>query len=116
MAQGIGTVIAHDGLLDVTIAAPKTELEAVTAMVKLVGAAMLKIPTNQENIIHLQTKRVKVTTNPPQKVVLDGEIIGTTPIEVECIPQGLKVLAPPSPTIVEPPTDSAAENQDSASQ
>ena len=116
MAQGIGTVIAHDGLLDVTIAAPKTELEAVTAMVKLVGAAMLKIPTNQENIIHLQTKRVKVTTNPPQKVVLDGEIIGTTPIEVECIPQGLKVLAPPSTTIVESPTGSAAENQDSASQ
>ena len=116
MAQGIGAVVPDDGLLDVTIAAPKTELEAVTGMVRLVGAAMLKIPTNQDNIIHLETRRVKVTTNPLQKVVLDGEIIGTTPIEVECIPRGLTVIAPPRSTIVEQPTDSEVENQDSASQ
>ena len=32
----------------------------------------------------------------PKKVVLDGEIIGTTPIEVECSPNGLTVLAPPT--------------------
>ncbi|MGK7920071.1 MAG: hypothetical protein AB4080_08710, partial [Trichodesmium sp.] len=49
-----------------------------------------------EDTIGLRTKRVKVSTKPPQKVVLDGEIIGTTPIEVECIPSGLTVLAPPT--------------------
>ena len=103
MAQGPGEVIAHDGMLDVTIAAPKTDLEAVTAMVNLVGAALLKTPTNREDIISLQTKQIKVTTNPPQKVVLDGELIGTTPIEVECIPGGLTVFAPPP----------AEQNQDS---
>jgi hypothetical protein len=27
-------------------------------------------------------------------VVLDGEIIGTTPIDVECVPRGLTVLVP----------------------
>ncbi|MBW4550490.1 MAG: hypothetical protein KME35_05195 [Aphanocapsa sp. GSE-SYN-MK-11-07L] len=27
-------------------------------------------------------------------VVLDGEVIGTTPIEVECIPNGLTVFVP----------------------
>ncbi|NEO98423.1 MAG: methylglyoxal synthase [Symploca sp. SIO2E9] len=79
---------------DVTIAAPEGELQAITAMVNLLGAALLKLPTNREDIIHLQTKRVKVTTNPPQKVVVDGEIIGTTPVEIECIPGGLTVLAP----------------------
>jgi len=40
--------------------------------------------------------------NPPQKVVLDGEIIGTTPIDVECVHGGLTIFvplnaAPPSP-------------------
>jgi hypothetical protein len=35
-----------------------------------------------------------VTADPPQKVVLDGEIIGTTPIDVECIPGGLTILVP----------------------
>jgi diacylglycerol kinase family enzyme len=32
--------------------------------------------------------------DPPQKVVVDGEIIGTTPVEIECIPSGLTVFAP----------------------
>ena len=78
------------------IAAPKTDLKAVTAMASLLGAALFKTPTNRDDIINLKTKKIKVTTNPPQKVVLDGEIIGTTPIEVECIPSGLNVLAPPA--------------------
>lgn len=95
MAQGSGTVIVNDGLLDITIAAPQSELQAITTMVNLLGAALLKLPTNREDIINLQTKRVKVITNPPQKVVVDGEIFGTTPVEIECIPGGLTVLAPP---------------------
>ncbi|NER52400.1 MAG: methylglyoxal synthase [Symploca sp. SIO1A3] len=97
MAQGPGKVIANDGMLDVTIAAPKSEIEAVTGMVELLGAALLKMPTNREDIVSLQTKHIKVTTNPPQKVVLDGELIGMTPIEVECIPKGLTIFAPPAP-------------------
>jgi diacylglycerol kinase family enzyme len=27
-------------------------------------------------------------------VVIDGEIMGTTPVDIECIPQALTVLAP----------------------
>lgn len=95
MAQGLGSVNLKDGLLDVTIAAPKSDLETVTAMASLLGAALFKTPTNHEDIINLQTQKIKVTTNPPQKVVLDGEMIGTTPIEVECIPSGLAVIVPP---------------------
>lgn len=96
MAQGAGIVDASDGLLDITIGAPQTDLEAVGAMVNLVGAALMRKPTNREDIINLQTRRVKVTTHPPQKVVVDGEMVGTTPIEVECIPRGLIVFAPES--------------------
>lgn len=95
MAQGAGTVIANDGLLDITIAAPQTDVQAVKTMANLLGAALLKIPTNREEIVSLQTQRVKVMTNPPQKVVLDGETIGTTPVDIECIPGGLTTIAPP---------------------
>ncbi len=95
MAQGLGSVDMNDGLLDVTIGAPKTELEAVSAMASLLGSALFKTPTNRPDIINLQTKHIKVTTNPPQKVVLDGEVIGTEPIEIKCIPNGLTVFAPP---------------------
>lgn len=95
LAQGLGQVIATDGLLDVTIATPNTKLQAVNAMLSLFGSALIKTAPNRPDIIHLSTRRLKVTTDPPQKIVVDGEIIGTTPVEIECIPSGLTVFAVP---------------------
>ncbi|MEW6496673.1 MAG: lipid kinase, partial [Cyanobacteriota bacterium] len=93
LAQGLGQVISNDGFLDVTIATSNTKLQAVNAMLNLFGSALIKTAPNRPDIIHLRTKRLKVTTEPPQKIVVDGEIIGTTPVEIECIPDGLKVFA-----------------------
>lgn len=93
LAQGIGQVVFDDGLLDVTIASASTKLEAIRTIARLLGSALLK-PVESPNIAHMGARRLKVTTNPPQKVVVDGEIIGTTPIEVECIPGGLTVMTP----------------------
>jgi diacylglycerol kinase family enzyme len=95
LAQGLGQVIATDGLLDVTIATPSTKLQAVNAMFSLFGSALIQTAPNRPDIIHLSTRRIKVTTDPPQKIVVDGEIIGTTPAEIECIPNGLAVFASP---------------------
>jgi methylglyoxal synthase len=95
LAQGLGQVIATDGLLDVTIATPSTKLQAVNAMLSLFGSALVKTAPNRPDIVHLRTKRLKVTTDPDQKIVVDGEIIGTTPVEIECIPSGLTVFASP---------------------
>lgn len=97
LAQGAGQVLVDDGLLDVTIATAENKLQAVTTLLRLLGAAITKTEVNQQNVIHGRTRRLKVTANPPQKVVVDGEIIGTTPVEVECIPGGLTVLVPKSP-------------------
>lgn len=94
LAQGSGEVLAHDGLLDVTISTSSTGLQAVQAMFSLLGAALVKAVPNRPDVVHLRVPRLRVTTTPPQKVVVDGEIIGTTPVEIECISDGLKVLAP----------------------
>lgn len=94
LAQGAGQVIFDDGLLDLTIAAPENKLDAVSAMLRMFGAAITRTEFEHKNVFHGQVKYLKLSTNPPQKVVVDGEIIGTTPIEVECIPGGLTVLAP----------------------
>lgn len=96
LAQGGGEVVFDDGLLDVTISTAETKLQALTSMLTLLGSALVKGGPQQRNVVHGQAKTLRVTTDPPQKVVVDGEIIGTTPIEVECIPGGLTVLAPPS--------------------
>lgn len=96
LAQGGGQVIYDDGLLDITIAAAETKLQAVTTMLRMLGAALVKMGTQQQNVVHGRARKLKITTDPPQKVVVDGEVIGTTPIVVECVPKGLLVLAPNS--------------------
>ena len=98
LAQGAGQVLWDDGFLDVTIVTAENKLDAITTMLKMLGAAIAKTGVEQQNVIHGRTRRLKVTTNPSQKVVVDGEIIGTTPVAVECIANGLTVLVPKSPS------------------
>ncbi|MEC4811725.1 MAG: YegS/Rv2252/BmrU family lipid kinase [Scytonema sp. PMC 1069.18] len=94
LAQGPAGVIYDDGLLDLTIVAPSNTRAAIAASFHLLQTALAGSATERNDIGYLRAKRIKLTTNPPQKVTLDGEIIGTTPIEVECIPKGLTVFTP----------------------
>ncbi len=94
LAQGAGQVIYDDGLLDITIGTSETKMQAVTTMVKMLGSALVGADAQQQNVLHGRAKEITITTTPPQKVVVDGEVIGTTPIHLECIPNGLSVLAP----------------------
>ncbi|MGB3495131.1 MAG: methylglyoxal synthase [Elainellaceae cyanobacterium] len=94
LAQGIGQVIFDDGLLDVTMVTADSKLQAIRSMIGAFGAALIKTPLEQPNLVHTRLKRIVVKTDPPQKLVVDGEVVGTTPVEVECIPKGLTVLVP----------------------
>ena len=94
LAQGTAGVVYDDGLLDVTIIAPKSRAGAIAISYHLLQTASNDEAAERDDIGYLRTKRVKIRTDPPQKVVLDGEIVGNTPIEVECIPKGLTVFTP----------------------
>ncbi|MGF1524989.1 MAG: methylglyoxal synthase [Leptolyngbyaceae cyanobacterium] len=94
LAQGFGQVVVDDGLLDVTIATPKNRLQGLNALTSLFAAALVNTPTNRDDIIRLQTERLRITTDPVQKLVVDGEIIEAKAVELECIPNALTVLAP----------------------
>ncbi len=94
LAQGTAEVIYDDGLLDVTIITPENRASAIAISYHLLQTASNEEAAERDDIGYLRTKWVKVTTEPPQKVVVDGELIGETPIEVKCIPGGLTVFAP----------------------
>ncbi len=94
LAQGIGEVVVDDGLLDITIATVDNKLQAVTTLFSMLGAALIKTSAELDNVVHLRSRKVKISAKPAQKVVLDGEIIGNTPLEIECLPQSLTVFAP----------------------
>ena len=94
LAQGTAGVIFDDGLLDITILAPQTVAGAIATSIQLLQSAVNKETVEREGVGYLRSEWVKVTTKPPQKVVLDGEIIGKTPVEIKCIPGGLTVFVP----------------------
>lgn len=92
LAQGPAGVVADDGLLDVTILTAQTQLQAIGAMTQMFGTALRGTATEHEQVHYLRTRRIKIIADPPQKVVIDGELSATTPVEVECIPKGLQVF------------------------
>ena len=94
LAQGIGEVVVDDGLLDITIATVDNKLQAVTTLFSMLGAALIRTSAELDNIVHVRSRKVKIAATPAQKVVLDGEIIGNTPLEIECLPQSLIIFAP----------------------
>ena len=94
LAQGPAGIVYDDGQIDVTVIALKHWAGAIGATYHLVQTALQGDAAKREDISHLRTRRLKVKANPPQKVVLDGEIFGETPIEVKCVPGGLTIFIP----------------------
>jgi YegS/Rv2252/BmrU family lipid kinase len=94
LAQGSAGVIFDDGLLDVTIIAPANLTGAIAVSYELLTSALKGDATTRSDIGYLRTKKLTITTEPPQKVVIDGEVRGTTPVMIECIPNGLTIFSP----------------------
>lgn len=94
LAQGPAGVVFDDGLLDVTVVAPVSRAGAIAASYHLLQTALNENASEREDIGYLRAKRVIVRTDPAQKVVLDGELLGNTPIDVECVPGGLTIFVP----------------------
>ncbi|WP_414619535.1 YegS/Rv2252/BmrU family lipid kinase [Calothrix sp. CCY 0018] len=97
LAQGPAGILYDDGLLDITIISSNTWASAIAASYHLLQTGLRGDAAKRDDIGYLRAKRVKITTEPPQKIVLDGEMIGNTPLEVECVPGGLTVIVPMLP-------------------
>lgn len=94
LAHGTAGVIVDDGLLDITIVTSLNRTNALFAAYHLLRTGFIGTSTNREDINYLRARNIRVETQPPQRVVLDGNLIGTTPVEIECIPKALNVLIP----------------------
>jgi YegS/Rv2252/BmrU family lipid kinase len=101
LAQGPAGIIVDDGLLDMTIVAPATKAAAIATAFHLFQTASSGNAAERDDIGYLRAKQFKITTNPPQKIVIDGELGETTPIEIRCIPAGMQIYVP-TIALVEP--------------
>ena len=98
LAQGFGQVIHDDGLLEVTIASPATRLQGINALASLMASAVVQSATNHPDLYCLRARTLTISTDPPQKLVIDGEILEADPVTFTCLPGALTVFAPlPAP-------------------
>jgi hypothetical protein len=99
------------GLLDITIITKqdaqqptiKSKLQAARDLINLYGSALVKTKANLPNLYHFRTQRLRLTPASPEAIVVDGEMVDNTPLEVSSLPSALTVIAPAKrrPTSVE---------------
>ncbi|HYN86904.1 MAG TPA: diacylglycerol kinase family protein, partial [Ardenticatenaceae bacterium] len=83
-----------DGLLDVCI----FSASGLTDAAALVGKIILGDYSADVHARYLKARWVRVEADPPQKVQLDGEMHGETPVEIEVVPAAIRVICPAAPT------------------
>jgi YegS/Rv2252/BmrU family lipid kinase len=78
-----------DGLFDVVIARAMNRRTLLKLFPLIFTGEHVKDP-------HVETfrcSRISVSFEPPQKVTPDGEILGTTPLDIEVVPRALEVFS-----------------------
>jgi YegS/Rv2252/BmrU family lipid kinase len=105
LAQGPSVLSPDDGLLDVTVMAAASLGEAVAAGLHLLRTALQGEPATRDDVGYLAGRRLRIATDPPQRVLVDGELMGTTPITIECLPRSLAVVVPAPPPAREAPEE-----------
>ena len=79
-----------DGLLDISIFRGYTGLMAYIHFFSI----MIGTHTRNPEITYHQGQRMTIETSRPLPVHLDGDVIGTTPLEIEVVPKMLRVIVP----------------------
>lgn len=94
LAQGLGSVIPDDGLLEVTIFAPTSASDAFARLWELFGAAALDMRIWRDDIIAFRTANLRIKTDPPQPLAIDGDLREIQAPEFSVEPACLRVMVP----------------------
>ncbi|MCV2885153.1 diacylglycerol kinase family protein [Aestuariibacter sp. AA17] len=91
LAQGGGRPDLTDGQLDLTwLEATAHPISNIANLMDLWSAGASE--SSSSGVGHQRAKTVKIETSPPQDYVIDGELVGKTPITVETLPASLRIL------------------------
>jgi len=79
-----------DGCLHVVLIEDIGALGIMRLLPRLMGSGELRT----SRVKRWQVKKVRLTTHQPTAFHGDGEIIGSTPVEIEVVPRAIQILAP----------------------
>ena len=77
-----------DGLLDITLAGKLGRIRLLQCFPKIFTGEHIHMP----EVETFQAKRIKIQTDIPKVLTPDGELVGITPVEVECLPKAIEVF------------------------
>ena len=77
-----------DGLLDITLLNKLSRVGLLKAFPKVFTGEHVNLP----EVETFTAKHIKITTDPPKVLTPDGELIGITPVEIECLHNDIEVL------------------------
>ena len=78
-----------DGFLDITLLGKATRRRLLKAFPKVFTGEHV----NLEEVETFQARHIKITTNIPKVLTPDGEIIGESPVEVDCLEKAVEIFA-----------------------
>ena len=78
-----------DGILNITLL---HSVGRMTVLLQLFPALLRGLPIAHKGVSYITGKQVIIQTNRPIPVVVDGEIMKTTPIEIEIYKKALKII------------------------
>jgi YegS/Rv2252/BmrU family lipid kinase len=79
-----------DGLLDVTICKPLSRLKLLQSFPKILSGEHVYM----KEVIHFTTKKIEIVAQKPKILTPDGELMGSTPVSIECLQQKISVFWP----------------------
>jgi diacylglycerol kinase family enzyme len=84
--------VMDDGLLDVIIfeASMGGTAQFVGALLK----TLLQIKTGKQSVTHFKCTRVRIDSDPPVKMQLDGTVSGWSGMEITVEPRGVRLIVP----------------------
>jgi len=94
LAQGPADIQPDDGHLSITVVTPDHRWDALTSAANLFLSGLQQRSVNDETVHSHKASQMTVTTDPPQRVYVDGEPAGETPVTVRCYPRSLTVIVP----------------------
>ncbi|MHA6260829.1 diacylglycerol/lipid kinase family protein [Sporosarcina sp. CAU 1771] len=80
---------SNDSLLNITIL---HDVGRMTILLRLFPALLKGEPIIQEGVTYMSGKQVHTETNRPVYVVMDGEVVQSTPLDIEVREQALKLI------------------------
>ncbi len=82
------TAEIDDGLLDITVLENLSRIKLLKALPKTFTGEHVDLP----EVKTWKASKIKITTDVPKVLTPDGELLGITPIEVECLKQDIEVF------------------------